>query len=246
MAKYSNLKELFTAIADAIRSKTGGTEPIIADDFPSIISEMNASENEDAILTGALKGEYYNSRITKLRKYAFCDHQGLTSINLPNVTYIGRSAFDCSDTVSTLKSAICPSLTSLGVDAFLNCSALEEVIAPKLRTISMGAFGACSKLEKIDMDGTNGDIWYAFYSSGLNTLIIRTTEGVCKLEDEDAFGDPTYGEACSIGAGKGYIYVPKALVEEYKVATNWSNYASQIRAIEDYPGICGGGAQCQF
>ena len=43
----------------------------------------------------------------------------------------------------------------------------------------------------------------------------------------------------SIGA-KAYIYVPRALVEDYKVATNWSTFADRIRAIEDYPEICGG------
>ena len=38
----------------------------------------------------------------------------------------------------------------------------------------------------------------------------------------------------------GYIYVPRALVNSYKAATNWSTFASQIRAIEDYPDITGG------
>lgn len=33
------------------------------------------------------------------------------------------------------------------------------------------------------------------------------------------------------------FYVPSALVEEYKSAPNWSTYAEQIRAIEDYPEI---------
>lgn len=36
------------------------------------------------------------------------------------------------------------------------------------------------------------------------------------------------------------IYVPRALVDSYKVATNWSASADRIFAIEDYPEICGG------
>jgi hypothetical protein len=43
-----------------------------------------------------------------------------------------------------------------------------------------------------------------------------------------------------IASGTGYIYVPAALVDSYKGATNWSTYAAQIRAIEDYPEITGG------
>ena len=37
MATHKNLSELFTAIADAIREKTGSTDPIVADDFPEAI-----------------------------------------------------------------------------------------------------------------------------------------------------------------------------------------------------------------
>lgn len=40
MAKYTTLTSLFTAIADAIRGKTGGTEAIVADDFPSVIDSI--------------------------------------------------------------------------------------------------------------------------------------------------------------------------------------------------------------
>lgn len=42
-----------------------------------------------------------------------------------------------------------------------------------------------------------------------------------------------------MASGTGYIYVPSDLVDSYKSATNWSAYADQIRAIEDYPEITG-------
>jgi hypothetical protein len=47
------------------------------------------------------------------------------------------------------------------------------------------------------------------------------------------FGGNAFDQS-PIKSGTGYIYVPRALVEDYKVATNWSAYASQFRAIEDY------------
>ena len=43
-----------------------------------------------------------------------------------------------------------------------------------------------------------------------------------------------------IHLGTGYIYVPKALLsdddatKDYRRATNWSTYADQFRALEDY------------
>ena len=43
------------------------------------------------------------------------------------------------------------------------------------------------------------------------------------------------------GDNPGYIYVPKALIEDYKTATNWSVFTDKFRAIEDYPEICNEG-----
>ena len=40
---YSTLSALFTAIANAIRAKTGSTEKIVADNFPSAIAGISSS-----------------------------------------------------------------------------------------------------------------------------------------------------------------------------------------------------------
>lgn len=49
MAKYENLKALFTAIATSIRNKTGGTDAIIADDFPEAIDGIQTGGGVDKI-----------------------------------------------------------------------------------------------------------------------------------------------------------------------------------------------------
>ena len=41
MGKYTTLKALFTAIANSLRSKTGSTGTIVADDFPSVIDSLS-------------------------------------------------------------------------------------------------------------------------------------------------------------------------------------------------------------
>lgn len=41
MAKYSTLGSLFTAIANSLRGKTGGTGKIVADDFPTVIDGLS-------------------------------------------------------------------------------------------------------------------------------------------------------------------------------------------------------------
>ena len=52
MAKHNNLNELFIAIADAIRSKTGSTDPIVADDFPDAISSISSAGGTGSTDTG--------------------------------------------------------------------------------------------------------------------------------------------------------------------------------------------------
>ena len=43
MAKHKTLNELFSSIAASIRSKTGGSGKIVADDFPSVIDGLDTS-----------------------------------------------------------------------------------------------------------------------------------------------------------------------------------------------------------
>lgn len=48
MATHTSLASLFTAIADAIRAKTGGTAKIVADNFPTEIAAIEAGVIEVA------------------------------------------------------------------------------------------------------------------------------------------------------------------------------------------------------
>lgn len=51
--KHANLKALFTAIANSIRGKTGGTDAIIADDFPEAIDGIQTGKNPLQLLLTA-------------------------------------------------------------------------------------------------------------------------------------------------------------------------------------------------
>ena len=99
---------------------------------------------------------------------------------------------------------------------------------------ALGSFYNCTKLEKIDFDVLEGMKNADFYQCSALTAVIIRSPAVCTMSDSNTF------KATPIASGTGYIYVPVALVDSYKAATNWSVYADQIRAIEDYPGICGG------
>lgn len=112
--------------------------------------------------------------------------------------------------------------------------------APKLATAlldyvqSVGEqwFQNCPLLHTVDLGGlrtTKGSIYDNAFNdcSALTALIIRSSS-VWTISNTNALsGTP-------IASGSGYIYVPATRVDTYKAATNWTTYASQFRALEDY------------
>ena len=99
--------------------------------------------------------------------------------------------------------------------------------------IENGALTSCEDLVAVDLENVALIGLQVFvFCAQLEILIVRTSQ-VCTLS---ALG---LGFT-AIANGNGYIYVPKNLVDDYKIATNWTKYADQIRAIEDYPEVTGG------
>lgn len=108
---------------------------------------------------------------------------------------------------------------------------ITEIEAVTLANIAENTFYSCSA-SKIAL--TNPDIGnLAFALSNITTLILKGSK-VANLLGARAF------VTTPIEKKTGYIYVPRELVEQYKVATNWVTYATQFRAIEDYSEIVGG------
>lgn len=84
------------------------------------------------------------------------------------------------------------------------------------------------------------------YCICLKALILAGDETVCSLINQDAFYDTPIAPLSNqpvpnnlLAKREGYIYVPRALLEDYKTAPNWSFYADSFRAIEDYGGLEG-------
>ena len=137
-------------------------------------------------------------------------------------TSIGSNAFySCS----ALTSVSLPVATSIGSYAFSSCSALTSVSLPVATSIGSYAFSSCSKLTSVSLPMATSIESYAFYScSKLTTMYIGTeSDTVCTLSNTSA-----------IPSSVTDIYVPEALVDSYKTATNWSSFASKIKA---YTGV---------
>ena len=117
-------------------------------------------------------------------------------------------------------------LTKIGDYAFHGCTALTEVDLPNVTELKTYAFNGCTALEMADFGAVTSFSSSFTKCTSLISLILRTPSVVTLSGGH--FSDTP------IASGTGYIYVPRALIEDYKVATNWSAYADQFRALEDY------------
>lgn len=141
----------------------------------------------------------------------FWDCTGLTKIPYESqLDYVGDYCFRNC----LIQSANLPNVTGIGAASFQDCKSLVRVdVGVKQRkTLRRETFKGCSALE---------------------TCILRA-DVFLPMDQTSAF------EGTPIESGTGYIYVPSALVDQYKAATNWTVYADQIRAIEDFSEITGG------
>lgn len=135
----------------------------------------------------------------------------------------------------------CPNLKSLDLvlnpatitaQAFSNIPALKTLKLKK-RTTTTGTINAgnlnsplleeicLTNYKKINFD----DVGPTNLSSFTIDFVDATTATVVPLNNS------TYFASTKIANGEGYIYVPEALVEDYKIATNWAVYADQIIPI---------------
>jgi hypothetical protein len=125
----------------------------------------------------------------------------------------------------------------------LPCSSLKKFSAPYLTGIDNYSFYGANAIEYFDFGRITsmtsilltGKHW-------TTTVILRNTEKVVTLDSAFSNAHSITKDDYISGSVHFYccFYVPKSLIEEYKVATNWSNYANRFRAIEDYPEITGG------
>lgn len=165
---------------------------------------------------------------------AFYGCTSLVSANLPNVsTFELRSAtfFGCS----ALKTVNLDSCKSFGTQCFTGCSSLETINVPSFNgTVYTQEFKDCTSLKKIDF---GGNVKFTKTQAFMNCTALEAI--IMRGDTAGTLANTNNFEGSSIESGTGYIYVPSVLLEEYKAATNWSTFASQFRAIEDYPDICG-------
>ena len=145
------------------------------------------------------------NNVENIATYAFYSCSGLTELNFPKATTIVGNAFTGCSSVMIAKFE---SLTEIKTDILRSLAAMRVAYIPLVKSIAGAPFADCT---------------------GLEAIIITQTDTVASLASTNAF------VRSGIANGTGYVYVPDALVDQYKSATNWSTFATQIKGLNELP-----------
>jgi hypothetical protein len=105
--------------------------------------------------------------------------------------------------------------------SFFQGAEMTICVFPKLNQVGNDSFWNCKKLTVADFGALNSILGINVYGfencSALTDLILRPNH-VVGLANKNAFDGSTFKN----GGTGGNIYVPSALIESYRTATNWS------------------------
>ena len=156
--------------------------------------------------------------------FQYCS--SLTSINLPNCSYVGNTAFIWC---SSLQSIDLPMCSYVGFSAFISCNSLQSLDLPMCSYVGSNAFIHCSSLQTVNLPMCEyiGNTALYTYNNTIDAVYIGTSiSKVCQAGGTQIFAVNNNNEYCIKS-----IFVPMSLVDAYKSAQYWSQYASHFFGI---------------
>ena len=170
--KHETLTSLFTDIAGAIRSKTGDTTSIRADDFDTAIEAIPTGGSGEFTTNQLLGVDPIDSLIydgTILPEYALYK-KTINNLSLPNLTRISDSSLAYVNTQSDLNTLFSKveRIDGSGLIYFnekINLTSDYNVVFPKLTTLNHTAFQNFG-------GGTSNDYKYSNYNNPKYNIIL--------------------------------------------------------------------------
>ena len=190
----------------------------------------------------SLKSIILPSSITFAGSNIFSSCYSLTSIVLPsNIASISERLFFNCPLLSNI--TLPSSITSISTNAFGSCYSLESITLPNsIISIDSNAFSACYSLESITLPNSINSLSGSIFSNCFSLSNITLPSSITSIST-NAFGGcynlkqviinadivvTIQSNTFSTDAYNAKFYVPDNLVEDYKVATNWVNFADRI------------------
>lgn len=198
-------------------------------DFINTIDVLGDDVVIDSIIDRSIM-EFKDNVITKIGDYAFSGCAALETIDLPNVTQLRRHCFRGCEALTMLNFPNVEGTIGGYLYGIGNCGGADGYGGRPSQTYL--------KLPLVTKMGT-----YAFHE--FSPMVAEFSLPVTFSGSAFGYGCCGYlvlrGETLSTALGSPFsggirndILVPRSLIDSYKVATNWSNYADQFKAIEDY------------
>ncbi len=225
------LIDKLTAIADAIRAKTGGTDTLTLDDMATEIAGIETgggvdTSMQDIIISGTTIEYYRNDRVTNVIRWPSAN----TLVFLNQSSQIANNQYSYT---SWLKNCI-SGTWGVGISCFSYCANLEQVILPNCTSIGMNSFqtGSNGKLKRLyvkRLGSPGGNFCHS--QANLDTLVLSDTTGVCSVSGI------TFTGCTKLLNGEGFVYVPESLLAAYQADETWASLGVSFRTIEDYPEV---------
>lgn len=195
----SPLTDKINALTAYANEITGESDTTLSDAVASLASGYGQGGGDtDEGLVGVLENtltELTSDNVTKIVSYALRGRSALTKVHLKNCRQISDNAFNgCSNVVT---------LVLPGLNANMGSSALCQMV--KLTHADFGP-------------GTTSITANCFSGDTMLTTIILRKASVVPLSNVNAFNNTPFKS----GGTGGTIFVPSALINSYKAASNWS------------------------
>lgn len=233
--EYAVNRADLVAVADAIRTKGGTSDALTFPDgfVEAVVAIQAGGGGGDSVLPSILNKsvvEFRDDNITAMytsRLFENCT--SLTTVIMPNLESIHannqKSSVYTFNGCIKLKTVDFSSLKQLSMAFFTSCSALEKIVLPSLHTFSNNNnFQGCTSLTCVDLarksikEGNKNFSQKQFLNcTNLKTLILRAEDSIWILGNLNNFDNTPFAS----GGTGGTVYVPSALIDQYKTATNW-------------------------
>lgn len=178
--------------------------------------------------------EYHSEAVTGIPQYAFYWDHTILNVDVQNAKTIGQSAFDNAKNFESINA---PNVATIGNRAFASTKVatgdfplatsignyafsgapLTSINIPLITTLNVSALQN-TQLEWVDLPAVTTLNDQSLSGCGSLTAVILRAESVVTMKYLSVFS----GTPFAVGGTGGNVYVPSALIESYRTATNWS------------------------